>query len=146
VHVRFGKAMRGSAPRRRTVLSVFGWAVDAVEQYFAEVRPLSEPGPHPAMWVSERGGRIAARTLNDRFAAYRAELGFPEVLDLHALRHSYVTHLAEDGFPEKFVSEQVGHAYVSTTALYTSVSDDFKNRVLARALEPAFAAGAGSGR
>jgi integrase/recombinase XerC len=147
VHVRFGKAMRGSAPRRRTVLSVFGWAVEAVEQYFAEVRPLSEPGPHPAMWVSERGGRIAARTLNDRFAAYRAELGFPEVLDLHALRHSYVTHLAEDGFPEKFVSEQVGHAYVSTTALYTSVSDDFKNRVLARALEPAFgAAGAGSGR
>jgi integrase/recombinase XerC len=87
VHVRFGKAMRGSAPRRRTVLSVFPWAVEAVEQYFAEVRPLSEPGPHPAMWVSERGGRIAARTLNDRFAAYRAELGFPEVLDLHALRH-----------------------------------------------------------
>ena len=61
-------------------------------------------------------------------------------------RHSYVTHLAEDGFPEKFVSEQVGHAYVSTTALYTSVSDDFKNRVLARALEPAFAAGAGRAR
>jgi site-specific recombinase XerD len=60
---------------------------------------------------------------------------------------SYVTHLAEDGFPEKFVSEQVGHAYVSTTALYTSVSDDFKNRVLARALEPAFGAvGAGRGR
>ena len=59
---------------------------------------------------------------------------------------SYVTHLAEDGFPEKFVSEQVGHAYVSTTALYTSVSDDFKNRVLAKALEPAFAAGAGRGR
>jgi site-specific recombinase XerD len=95
------------------------------------------------MWVSERGGGIAARTLNDRFAAYRAELDFPEVLDMHALRHSYVTHLAEDGFPEKFVSEQVGHAYVSTTALYTSVSDD--NRVLAKALEPAFSA-AGAGR
>jgi len=87
VHVRYGKAMKGSAPRRRTVLSVFPWAVDAVEQYLAEVRPLSEPGDHPAMWISERRGRIAARALNDRFAAYRASLKLPEVLDLHALRH-----------------------------------------------------------
>lgn len=138
LHVRWGKAMRGGAPRRRTVLSVFGWAVEAVEQYLAEVRPLLEPGEHPAMWVSERRGRIAARALNDRFAAYRDALGLPDVLDLHALRHSYVTHLVEDGFPERFVSEQVGHRYASTTAIYTAVSDDFKNRVLARALEPAF--------
>jgi integrase/recombinase XerC len=144
-HVRYGKAMRGSAPRRRTVLSVFGWAVEAVEQYFAEVRPLLEPGDHPAMWVSERRGRLAPRALNDRFAAYRAGLGLPEVLDLHALRHSYVTHLVEDGFPERFVSEQVGHRYASTTAIYTSVSDDFKNRVLARALEPVFGATGTSG-
>ncbi len=58
---------------------------------------------------------------------------------------SYVTHLVEDGFPERFVSEQVGHRYASTTAIYTAVSDDFKNRVLAKALEPVFGA-AGSGR
>ena len=52
--------------------------------------------------------------------------------------HSYVTHLIEDGFPERFVSEQVGHAYAATTALYTNVSDDFKNRTLAKSLARAF--------
>jgi integrase/recombinase XerC len=29
-HVRFGKAMRGSAPRRRAVASVMPWAVEAL--------------------------------------------------------------------------------------------------------------------
>lgn len=39
------------------------------------------------------------------------------------------------------VSGQVGHAYAATTAIYTAVSDDYKNRVLAATLAPAFAPG-----
>ena len=35
--VRYGKASRGSAPRRRNVLSVFDWSVEVVEQYIEEV-------------------------------------------------------------------------------------------------------------
>ena len=116
------------------MLSVFGWATEAVEQYLDEVRPGFEPGEHPAMWVTERRGRISPRALNDRFASYRAALGLPAELDLHALRHSYVTHLIEDGYPERFVSEQVGHAHATTTAIYTAVSDEWKNQVLAQAL------------
>jgi integrase/recombinase XerC len=54
------------------------------------------------------------------------------------LRHSYVTHLIEDGFPERFITDQVGHAYAATTAIYTGVSDDYKNRVLAKALAGGF--------
>lgn len=30
--------------------------------------------------------------------------------------------------------DQVGHAYASTTAIYTSVGDDYKNRMIAKAL------------
>ena len=45
-----------------------------------------------------------------------------------------MTHLIEAGFPERFVTDQVGHAYAATTAIYTGVSDDYKNRVLAEAL------------
>lgn len=143
LHVRYGKAKRGGPVRRRTVLSVFPWAVESVGQYLDSVRPLLAGPDDPAMWPTERASRLSVRALNDRMAAYRRAVGLPEGLDLHALRHSYVTHLIEDGLPERFVSEQVGHAYAATTALYTNVSDDFKNRTLARALQQAFTPPAG---
>ena len=46
-----------------------------------------------------------------------------------------MTHLIEDGFDPFFVQQQVGHAWGSTTALYTGVSGDYKNRVLRQALD-----------
>ena len=57
--VRFGKAMRGSPPRRRAVAAVMPWAVEALEQYLTEVRPRYEAAAHPAVWLTERGGRIS---------------------------------------------------------------------------------------
>lgn len=74
------------------------------------------------------------KSLDKRFAFVRAEAGLQADLSLHCLRHSYVTHLVEFGYPERFVSEQVGHSYASTTAIYTSVSDDFKTKTLQTAL------------
>ena len=38
-HVRYGKAMRGSPPRRRAVATVMPWAAEALAQYLDEVRP-----------------------------------------------------------------------------------------------------------
>lgn len=56
--------------------------------------------------------------------------GLPEELTLHTLRHSYVTHLIEAGYDPLFIQQQVGHSYSSTTALYTSVSADFKQKIV----------------
>jgi site-specific recombinase XerD len=138
LHVRYGKASRGSPPKRRTVLSVHDWAVDALAQCVEEIRDGFEPGPHPALWITERCSRLSVRHVNARFAACRDAAGLPGELDLHSLRHSYVTHLIEQGFPERCVTEQVGHAYAATTAIYTGVSDDYKNRVLSKALAGGF--------
>jgi integrase/recombinase XerC len=131
--VRYGKASRGSAPKRRNVLSVFDWSVEVIEQYVEEVRPLYgfDGG---ALWLTERGGRLSREFVTERFSEYRDELGFPPELTPHALRHSYVTHLIEDGFDELFVRMQVGHRFASTTALYTGVSGDYKNEAMGRAL------------
>lgn len=141
LHVRWGKAKSGGPPRRRTVASLFDWAVEALEYYLAEVRPRFDVGDHPALWVTERRSRLSPRALDDRFAGYREALELPAEIDLHCLRHSYATHLAEAGYPERFISEQLGHAAAATTAIYTSVSDDFKNQVLGRALAGAFEPG-----
>ena len=54
----------------------------------------------------------------------------PVELTLHCLRHSYVTHLIEAGYDPLFVQQQVGHSYASTTALYTSVSANYRSQIL----------------
>ncbi|MFK0231253.1 tyrosine-type recombinase/integrase [Streptomyces sp. NPDC090303] len=58
----------------------------------------------------------------------------PEELELHCLRHTYITHLVEFGYPERFVQEQVGHAYPATTAMCTWVSDEYRKRLLEASL------------
>ncbi len=135
--VRHGKASKGGAPKRRTVLTVpeFDWVVEVLDQYVAEVRPLFSPGKHPALWVTEKRGRISRRRLDEAFETVRSSAGLPGELDLHCLRHSYVTHLIEFDYPERFVQDQVGHSYASTTAIYSGVSDEYRNRLLQRALK-----------
>ena len=137
VQVRYGKASRGGPPRRRTVLTVpeFDWVTGVLGQWVEEVRPLLVPGQHPALWVTERRGRIAVSYLDGMFTRIREDAGLPAELDLHSLRHSYVTHLLEFGYPPLMVQQQVGHAWGSTTSLYTSVSDEFRNRLLEQSLQ-----------
>ncbi|MEV0044841.1 site-specific integrase [Nocardia rhamnosiphila] len=141
LHVRYGKATRGSAPRRRTVLTVpeFDWVVPGMRQWVEQARSILNAADHPALWVTERLTRVDGGFLERRFARIRAEAGLPADLTLHCLRHSYVTHLIEFGYPERFVQEQVGHHYASTTAIYASVSNDFKKQTLRTALHRVYA-------
>jgi len=138
--VRFGKAKKGSPPKRRSVLTVFGWAPDILEEWFTEVRPLFGADDNPAAWPSERGPRVGCQRLNSRFIAYRQALGLDDGVDFHSLRRAYVTHLIEDGWDPRFVQEQVGHEHASTTSIYTCVSSDFRTRTLRRHLDAAVAA------
>ena len=138
LHVRYGKAVRGQPPRRRNVPSVMGWAVEAVADYVDNIRPRFGSEEHPAMWLTERGGRVAPAEINARFVIYRDTLGLPKTLTPHSLRHSWVTHLTEDGVDRRFIQEAVGHRCDTSTAIYTHVSGDFMNTALRKALGPAF--------
>ncbi|WHP16484.1 tyrosine-type recombinase/integrase [Cellulomonas sp. ES6] len=137
LYVRWGKAKRGGTPRRRTVMLVpeMDWIVPVLDQWLEEVRPRFDPGQHAALWATERRSRLDWRGINDAFAEARDAAGLDKELDLHCLRHSYVTHLVEFDYPERFVQEQVGHAYAATTAIYTGVSDAYRNTLLRRAID-----------
>lgn len=135
LHVRHGKAMAGSAPKRRSVLTVFDWSVEVLEQWLELGLPAMGGGTD--LFPSERGVLLGLGSINDRFARYRGELGLSPGLDFHSLRRSYVTHLVEDGVDPLFVQLQVGHEHASTTALYTCVSSDYRTRTLAAALDAA---------
>jgi site-specific recombinase XerD len=135
--VRYGKALKGSPPRRRTVLTVMDWAADAVAEWVEEIRPQYGDCGN-AMWPTERQARISTGSMNDRFRAYRDAIGLDPTLGPHCLRHSYATHLLEDGFDHLFVQQQLGHAWGASTAIYSSVGADYKNQALRRALSRAF--------
>jgi site-specific recombinase XerD len=141
LNVRYGKAKRGQPPRRRNVAAVMGWAVEAVVDYVENIRPRFGCDDHPALWLTERGGRIKPSEINARFVAYRDALGLPRALVPHSMRHSYVSHLTEDGVDRRFIQCQVGHEVDSSTAVYTHVSSDFMNTALRKALAPALGDG-----
>jgi len=135
LEVRYGKRSKGSAPRRRTVVSLMPWAVVAIEDYLVNIRPKFGLEENPALWVTERGGRLQPREITSRFDKYRTQLGLPPELTTHSLRHSFVSHQIEDGTDPKLIQELVGHRWSSTTAIYTSVSSDFMNTMMRRALD-----------
>ncbi len=134
-NVRFGKALAGSPPKRRGVLTVMPWSVEVIEQWVTEVWPHCRHSDSPALWPSERQDRVNEHRFNISFSRLCERAGLAKELSPHCLRHSYVTHLIEDGFDGLFVQQQVGHEHASTTSIYTSVSSDYKTRVLRAALD-----------
>jgi integrase/recombinase XerD len=133
LEVRFGKAHKGSAPKRRTVLTVFDWSVEVIAHWVDHGLPRFQ---HAGLdlFPSERGTLVSETALNGRFCRYRQELGLDEALDMHSFRRSYATHLIEAGFDPLFVQKQLGHEHASTTAIYEFVSDDYRRAMLRDAL------------
>lgn len=139
--VRWGKAAKGGPPRRRSVLTVFGWSTEVLTEWVEDVWPTLEP-EGTGLWPSERGPLVSEDRINAAFTRSARAAGLPGGLSLHCLRHSYVTHLIEDGYDALFVQQQAGHEYASTLAIYTSVSSDYKTRTLRAALDGAVEAAA----
>lgn len=145
-YVRHGKAKKGSPPKRRSVLCVWEWVAEVIEQWVSEVRPMLGTDGDAALWPSERAPRVGNKQLNRQLAAYRDELGLDPALDFHSLRRSYVTHLIEDGWDARFVQEQAGHDHASTTSIYTCVSSDYRKRTLRRVLDSTIGEALGPGK
>lgn len=137
VLVRYGKASKGSAPKRRSVLLVpeMDWIIDVLDDWLTDLRPRLSPRKHPAVWLTERIGRLSRRSINEAFVTARQDADLDPHLDVHSLRHSFVTHLIEFGYPPRFVQEQVGHSHAATTSIYTGVSDEYRNTLLTASLK-----------
>ncbi len=75
VKVRYGKAKKGSPPKRRTVLTVFDWTPDIISYWLTRGQPYLDDGVD--LFPSERGALVAERTVLRRFRRYCNDLELP---------------------------------------------------------------------
>ena len=90
-----------------------------------EVRSELAAAGESALFVSRRGRRISARSVQARFARRALEQGIGVHVHPHMLRHSFATHLLESSGDLRAVQELLGHADIGTTQVYTHL--DFQH-------------------
>jgi integrase/recombinase XerC len=111
--------------KRTRHLPVGAPALAALRKWLA-VRPLlARDGGEKALFVSQRGQRLGARSVQQRLARQAREAGLDQHLHPHMLRHSFATHLLESSSDLRAVQELLGHANLSTTQIYTHL--DFQH-------------------
>jgi integrase/recombinase XerC len=77
------------------------------------------------LFVSQRGVRISARTIQARLEYWSRRSGLDRRLHPHMLRHSFASHILESSGDLRAVQELLGHANISTTQIYTHL--DFQH-------------------
>lgn len=78
---------------------------------------------HPALFLSERKGRISTRAIQYTLSAWCRKLGLPHIHP-HQLRHSYATRLANAGINEMQLKDLMGHNDFNTTLGYFKIRDE----------------------
>ena len=97
---------------------VGGPAISALRQWLRARESM--PGARSrALFVSARGGRIGARSVQLRLEKLAAALGLGVRVHPHVLRHSMASHLLQSSGDLRAVQELLGHASIATTQIYT---------------------------
>lgn len=103
---------------RQRLVPLMGAALDWVERYLRDARPLlAGTAAEAALFLNRAGKRLTRAGMWKRFQDAAARAGVTG--KLHTLRHSFATHLLGGGADLRSVQELLGHADISTTQIYT---------------------------
>ena len=114
----------GRSVRERDV-AISGELVDFLREHEQKTASDSDD------WVfhSRDGGQLKPG-LRKAFMSLTRKLGFPEVSQFHALRHTYATHLIKACKDVTVAQQQLGHADIRTTMRYSDVAADRKRKAV----------------
>ncbi len=113
----------GKGGKRRSV-PVGGPALAALALWLDQRAALAAAA-EPALFVSQRGGRLTASQVRSRLKRRALQAGLPTHVHPHMLRHSFASHLLQSSGDLRAVQELLGHANISTTQVYTRL--DFQH-------------------
>lgn len=78
-----------------------------------------------ALFVSQRGSRLGARSIQKRIGEWAIKQGLATDVHPHMLRHSFASHILESSSDLRAVQELLGHSDIRTTQIYTHL--DFQH-------------------
>jgi integrase/recombinase XerD len=136
LHVRYGKAAKGSGPRPRWVPMldhldlVLRWYLNDVRGRFAGSTAS------PALLCDQGGGRMHPGSVRNRLRHLLDLEGGPasERFSPHALRHACATRLYERGVDLVAIQQLLGRWHLGTTARYVTPSSTFIEDAYRRAI------------
>lgn len=108
---------------KRLVIPFNAVVAEALTRYSTERTKLHADADEPALFVSDRGGRISVRRVQVLVRAAGRTAGLSRVITPHLLRHSASTELASMGVPLSVLQGILGHASVRTTERYVHIRD-----------------------
>ena len=97
-------------------------AVKNVLSAYLAVREKSAGAESKALFLSERGERIARSTVHRLVKVHLGEAGLDaERYSAHKLRHTAATLMLENGVDLRTLQELLGHEHLNTTEIYTHI-------------------------
>lgn len=134
IHVRLGKATKGSGPRPRWVPMLDDLQL-ILHWYLGEVRPRFRLQA-PVLFPDEAGRALNSGSIRNRLAALCAAEGGPvhQRFSPHGLRHACATRNYERGVDLVAIQQMLGHWNVGTTMRYVTPSATFVEDAYRRAV------------
>jgi integrase/recombinase XerC len=109
---------KGNKQRQVPLLTLVRKAID---DYLAQSPHHWHQDASFPLFVGLRGKKLQAAIFSRTVQRIRREMGLPETLTAHALRHGFATHLLSHGAELRDIQELLGHVSLSTTQRYTHV-------------------------
>ena len=111
--------------RKERIVPVGSVAIKAIQSWMTVRSDWCKAETDTALFISQRGKRLGARSVQTRMAYWGKQQGLGARLNPHKLRHSFATHVLESSGNIRAVQEMLGHASLSTTQIYTHL--DFQH-------------------
>ncbi len=106
------------------VVPVGRYAIQALKGWLDQRALIVKPDV-TALFLSQHGGAISARTISHRLKSRARLQGIRQNVHPHILRHSFASHLLQSSGDLRAVQEMLGHAHITSTQVYTHL--DFQH-------------------
>jgi integrase/recombinase XerC len=103
---------------KERVVPVGAAALEAIETWL-ERRATIDVKDGQALFVTDKGRRLSARTIQRRLADWAVKRGLRRHVHPHMLRHSFASHVLQSSGDLRAVQEMLGHASIASTQVYT---------------------------